>query len=77
MHKYNLIIDDIKSLSKNIKEHYNSTWLSSINISMSIYNEYPMYVQMIKDMLAMKEINGTRAFSNEECKIIIDFCSVI
>ena len=40
-------------------------------------NEYPMYAQIIKDMIGMKEVNGTRAFSNEECQIIIDFCSVI
>ena len=72
MHKYNLIIDDIKSLSKKrIKEHFHSTWLSGIN------NEYPMYAQIIKDMIGMKEVNGTRVFSNEECQIIIDFCSVI
>ena len=72
MHKYNLIIDDIKTLSKtNIKEHFHSTWLTGINI------EYPIYAQVIKDMIAMKEIKCTRAFSNEECKIIIDFCSVI
>ena len=72
MHKYNLIIDDIKSLSKtNIKEHFHSTWLSGIN------NEYPMYAQIIKDMIGMKEVYGTRVFSNEECQIILDFCSVI
>ena len=47
------------------------TWLSGIN------NEYPMYAQIIKDMIGMKEVNGTRVFSNEECQIIIDFCSVI
>ena len=72
MHKYNLIIDDIKSLSKKrIKEHFHSTWLSGIN------NEYPMYAQIIKDMIGMKEVNGTRVFSNEECQSIIDYCSVI
>jgi len=42
-----------------------------------INNKYPMYAQIIKDMIGMKEVNGTRAFSNEECKIIIEFCSVI
>jgi len=72
MHKYNLITDDIKSLSyKDIKEHFHSTWLCGIN------NEYPMYALIINDMIGMKEVNGTRAFSNEECKIIIEFCSVI
>ena len=72
MHKYNLIIDDIKSFSKKrIIEHFHSTWLSGIN------NEYPMYAQIIKDMIGMKEVNGTRVFSNEECQSIIDYCSVI
>ena len=72
MHKYNLTIDDIRSHSKrNIKEHFHSTWLSGIN------NEYPMYAQIIKDMIEMKEVSGTRAFSNEESQIIIDYCCII
>ena len=71
MHKYNLIIDDEKSLSKKIKGHFHSIWLSGIN------NEYPMYAQIIKDMIEMKEVSGTRAFSKEECQIIIDYCCII
>ena len=71
MHNYDLVIDEIKSLSKqSIKEHYYNKWLSGIN------NEYPMYAQIIKDMIGIKEESGTRLFSNDECQYIIDFCSV-
>ena len=57
VHKYNITIDDIKSLSKNtIKELSKSTWLSGIN------KEYPRYAQIIKDMIGMKELSGTRAY---------------
>ena len=93
IHKYNITIDDIKSLSKNnIKELFNSTWLSGIN------KKYPMYAQIIKDMIGMKEVigtrayvyppyseiangmnvvSGTRSFTKEECQTIIDYCYVI
>ena len=71
MHKYNLVIDEIKSLSKHsFKELCYNKWMSGINI------EYPRYAQIIKDMIGMKEESGTRLFSNDECQCIIDFCSV-
>ena len=71
MHKYNLVIDEMKSLSKHsFKELCYNKWMSGINI------EYPRYAQIIKDMIGMKEESGTRLFSNDECQCIIDFCSV-
>ena len=60
MHKYDIVVDDVLSLSKDsVKELFYSSWYDSINV------EYPMYAQIIKDMVVMREGRCTRVFSNE------------
>ena len=71
MCKYDLVIDDMLSLSKQkIKNHCLNKWMSGIKV------EYPMYAQIIKDMILMKEGNDPSIFTNNECNCIIDFCSI-
>ena len=72
MHKYDFDVDDIISFSKQrVKELCYNKWLSGVN------DEYPMYAQIIKDMIKMREDRCTRLFSNEDCKFIINFCCII
>ena len=71
MHKYDLVIEDMLSLSKQkIKNLCLNKWMSGIK------DEYPMYAQIIKDMILMKEGNDAKIFSNDECNCIIDFCCI-
>ena len=71
MCKYDLVIDDMLSLSKQkIKNHCLNKWMSGIK------DEYPMYAQIIKDMILMKEGNDASIFTIDECNCIIDFCSI-
>ena len=71
MCKYDLVIDDMLSLSKQkIKNHCLNKWMSGIKV------EYPMYAQIIKDMILMKEGNDPSIFTINECNCIIDFCSI-
>ena len=72
MHKYGTVVDDVLSLSKDsVKKLFYNRWLDGINV------EYPMYAEIIKDMVIMREGRCTRVFSNEDCKFIINFCCVI
>ena len=72
MHKYDFDVDDIISLSKQrVKELCYNKWLSGV------IEEYPIYAQIIKDMMRMREDRCTRLFSNEDCKFIINFCCII
>ena len=48
-----------------------SKWLSNVNV------EYPIYAEIIKDMIVMREGRCTKMFLNEDCKFIIDFCCII
>ena len=67
MHKYELNLEDIISLSRNrIKEHCFNKWATNIIV------EYPIYAHIIRDMIAMKEDRCTRIFSNEDCNLIIN-----
>ena len=71
MHKYDLVIEDMLSLSKQkIKNLCLNKWMSGIK------DEYPMYAQIIKDMILMKEGNDAKIFSIDECNYIIDFCCI-
>ena len=72
LNKYDIVADDIISLSKHkVKEIWYSKWLSSVNV------EYPIYAEIIKDMIVMREGICTKVFLNEDCKFIIDFCCII
>ena len=72
LNKYDIVADDIISLSKHkVKEICYSKWLSSVNV------EYPIYAEIIKDMIVMREGRCTKVFLNEDCKFIIDFCCII
>ena len=72
VHKYDLAVDDIVSLYKHkVKELCYIKWLSGVNI------EYPIYAQIIKDMIEMREGRCTKVFLNEDCKFIMDFCCII
>ena len=72
MHKYDFDVDDIISLSKQrVKELCYNKWLSGV------IEQYPIYEQIIKDMMRMREDRCTRLFSNEDCKFIINFCCII
>ena len=59
LNKYDIVADDIISLSKHkVKEICYSKWLSSVNV------EYPIYAEIIKDMIVMRERRCTKLFSN-------------
>ena len=69
LHKYNIEVDDILSLTKHqAKELCYNRWQNGIN------EDYPIYAQVIKDMIVMREDRCTRTFSNKYCKAIINFC---
>ena len=61
MHKYNLVIDEMKSLSK----HSLSNHVITSGCLASILNG-----QIIEDIIGMKE----KCY--DECQCIIDFCSI-
>ena len=72
IHKYDLEVEDMCSLSKNkIKEHSYNKWLSEINI------HYITYAHIIKDMFRMKENRCVRFFSDIDCDAIIDLLCTI
>jgi len=72
LNKYDIVVDDILSLSKHrAKELCYNKWLSGVNI------EFPVYVQIVKDMIEMREGRCRKEFLNEDCKFIIDFCCLI
>ena len=72
IHKYDLEVEDMCSLSKNkIKEHSYNKWLSEINI------DYITYAHIIKDMFRMKENRCVRLFSDIDCDAIIDLLCTI
>ena len=60
------------SLTKHqAKELCYNRWQLGIN------EDYPIYAQVIKDMIVMREDRCTRTFSNDDCKAIINFCCTI
>jgi len=70
--KYNLSIDDIRSLSKtNINRHCYNKWLTVVD------NDYPIYAGIIKEMLMMKEERCIRTLSNDDCNFVIKFLCTI
>ena len=72
LHKYNIEVDDMLSLTKHqAKELCYNRWQLGIN------EDYPIYAQVIKDMIVMREDRCTRTFSNDDCKAIINFCCTI
>ena len=72
MHKYNLRIYELVSFSKKcIKEHCYSNWIYNVN------EEYPIYAQMINELITMKEGRSYRSLSNEDCNIFIEYlCNI-
>ena len=72
MHKYDLINYNLVSLSKKcIKEHCYSNWIYNIN------EEYPIFAQMITELITMKEGRSYRSLSNEDCNIFIEYlCNI-
>ena len=67
-YKYKLSMEDIMTYSKSkLKIHCYGKWLEGIE------NVYPIHASVIRELIAMKEGRGTRIFSNEECKHIINF----
>ena len=72
MSKYNLSIDDIRSLSKtNINRHCYNKWLTVVD------NDYPIYAGIIREMLMMKEERCIRTLSNDDCNFVIKFLCTI
>ena len=72
IHKYDLQLDDLLSLSKNkIKECCYNRWINHIQ------EEYITYSLIIKEMIMMKENRCARHFSNIDCNFIIDFLCTI
>ena len=70
--KYNLSIDDIRSLSKaNINRHCYSKWITEV------VDEYPIYAGIIRDMFMMKEERCIRTLSNDDCNFVIRFLCTI
>ena len=72
MHKYEFEIEDLISISRNkVKEHCYNKWISGVN------DEYPMYAQIIREMIMIKEGRCISEFTDEECDFIIKFCCVV
>ena len=72
IHKYDIHVDDMLSLSKNkIKEHCYNRWINQIN------EEYITYSLIIKEMIMEKENRSVRFFTDTDCKFIIDFLCTI
>ncbi|CAL4174079.1 unnamed protein product [Meganyctiphanes norvegica] len=72
MHKYEFEIEDLISISRNkVKEHCYNKWISGIN------DEYPMYAQIIREIIMIKEGRCISEFTDEECDFIIKFCCVV
>ena len=72
MNKYDLSIDDIRSLSKaNINRHCYSKWLTGVA------DDYPIYAGIIREMFMMKEERCIRTLSNDDCNFVIRFLCTI
>ena len=72
MGKYNLSIDDIRSLSKtNINRHCYNKWLTVVDM------DYPIYAGIIREMFMMKEERCIRTLSNDDCNFVIKFLCTI
>ena len=70
--KYDISIDDIKSLSKTHLNRYCYTkWRTGID------DEYPIYAGIIREMFMMKEERCIRTFSNDGCNFVINFLCTI
>jgi len=71
VHNYNILVKDMALLpNQRVKYIFYNKWLIGVNI------EYPIYAQIIKDMV-MREGKCTRVLSNKACKCIIDLCCTI
>ena len=71
-HKYGLDLENILILSKNkVKDLVVSKWKAGINAV------YPLYAQIMSEMIMMKEDRCTRTFLNDDCQFIMDFLGTI
>ena len=71
-HKYGLDLENILIMSKNkIKDLVVSKWKAGINAV------YPLYAQIMSEMIMMKEDRCTRTFLNDDCQFIMDFLGTI
>ena len=69
---YGLTIEDIMIMTKNkIKDFCYSKWISHINV------DYPIYAQVIREMIEMKEERCKKIFMNEDCNRIMKIHSTI
>ena len=74
-YKYNISRDDIMNFSKGkLKKICHSSWLENIEV---MYPSYHTHASVIRDMIVMMEDRCTKTFSNEECKLTIDFLCTI
>ena len=70
--KYDISIDDIKSLSKtHINSHCYTKWRTGVD------DEYPIYAGIIREMFMMKEERYIRTFSNDGSNFDINFLCTI
>ena len=70
--KYNISIDNIKSLSKAyINRHCYTKWRTGVD------DEYITYAGIIREMFMMKEKRCIRTLSNDDCNFVIKFLCTI